>query len=158
VLEALLQRQMGARNAAHRSLRKALQLQRHGCFVRCLLDEGDGVVELLREAYQTLLRDNDPARAGTPDPDRGHIELLLEASGTDLGRQPVGARPTEALSDREKEMLSFLLDGITNREIATRLFVSENTVKFHLKNIYAKLGVGNRMQAINTARTLKLIH
>ena len=89
--------------------------------------------------------------------DRDYIELLLEASGTDLGRQAAGNALTEALSEREKEMLHFLLDGTTNREIAGRLFVSENTVKFHLKNIYSKLGVGNRLQAINTARALRLI-
>ncbi|MGE0673306.1 MAG: LuxR C-terminal-related transcriptional regulator, partial [Methylibium sp.] len=155
VLEALLQQRMGARNAAHRCLRKALQLGRRGRYVRCLLDEGDGVIELLREAYQNLLQGHEP-RGGT-DPDRDYIELLLEASGTDLGRQAAGNALTEALSEREKEMLHFLLDGTTNREIAGRLFVSENTVKFHLKNIYSKLGVGNRLQAINTARALRLI-
>lgn len=63
----------------------------------------------------------------------------------------------ERLSDRERDMLLLLVNGITNREIAGRLFVSENTVKFHLKNIYSKLGVGNRLQAINTARALRLI-
>ncbi len=63
----------------------------------------------------------------------------------------------EPLSGREKEMLQSLFNGISNREIAGRLFVSENTVKFHLKNIYSKLGVGNRLQAINAARALRLI-
>jgi LuxR family maltose regulon positive regulatory protein len=63
----------------------------------------------------------------------------------------------EPLSCREKEMLKSLFNGISNREIAGRLFVSENTVKFHLKNIYSKLGVGNRLQAINAARALRLI-
>ncbi|WP_353092908.1 helix-turn-helix transcriptional regulator [Methylibium sp.] len=63
----------------------------------------------------------------------------------------------EPLSCREKEMLQSLFNGISNREIAGRLFVSENTVKFHLKNIYSKLGVGNRLQAINAARALRLI-
>jgi len=63
----------------------------------------------------------------------------------------------EPLSCREKEMLKSLFNGISNREIAGGLFVSENTVKFHLKNIYSKLGVGNRLQAINAARALRLI-
>ena len=46
---------------------------------------------------------------------------------------------------------------MANKEIAARLYVSENTVKFHLKNIYSKLGVNSRVQAINAARTLRLV-
>jgi LuxR family maltose regulon positive regulatory protein len=42
--------------------------------------------------------------------------------------------------------------------MASRLFVSENTVKFHLKNIYSKLAVGSRLQAITAGRRLGLIH
>ncbi len=156
VLEALLQRRMGARSAAHRSLRKALQLGRRGRYVRCLLDEGDGVVELLREAYQAVLQGTE-SRGGAPDPDRDYLEALLEASGTDLARQGARSAPCEPLSEREKEMLVLLVNGRTNREIAERLFVSENTVKFHLKNIYAKLGVSNRIQALDAARSLRLI-
>ena len=157
VLEALAHRATGARSAAHRSMRKALQLGDGGRYIRCLLDEGDGVVELLREAYLQMVQDREPGGDAARDPDQAYVELLLEASGTDLGRRHLHTQATEPLSDREKEMLRFLLNGITNREIAGRLFVSENTVKFHLKNIYAKLGVGNRLQAINTARALKLI-
>jgi LuxR family maltose regulon positive regulatory protein len=156
VLEALLHHSTGARNSAHRSLRRALQLGRKGAYVRCLLDEGEGVVELLREAYQTMLRTSEPGGANT-DPDRAYIEQLLAASGSDLGRQHVRTHLTERLSDRERDMLLLLVNGITNREIAGQLFVSENTVKFHLKNIYSKLGVSNRLQAINTARALRLI-
>lgn len=156
VLEALLHHGSGARNSAQRSLRRALQLGRKGAYVRCLLDEGEGVVELLREAYQKILQANEPGGAAA-DPDRAYIEHLLAASGSDLGRQHVRTHLMERLSDRERDMLLLLVNGITNREIAGRLFVSENTVKFHLKNIYSKLGVGNRLQAINTARALRLI-
>jgi LuxR family maltose regulon positive regulatory protein len=98
-----------------------------------------------------------PPRSTQPTTLFPYTTLFRSASGTDLGRQAAGNALTEALSEREKEMLRFLLDGTTNREIAGRLFVSENTVKFHLKNIYSKLGVGNRLQAINTARALRLI-
>ena len=156
VLEALLHHSTGARNSAHRSLRRALQLGRKGAYVRCLLDEGEGVVELLREAYQKILQAHEPGGAAA-DPDRAYIEQLLAASGSDLGRQHVRTHLMERLSDRERDMLLLLVNGITNREIAGQLFVSENTVKFHLKNIYSKLGVSNRLQAINTARALRLI-
>lgn len=61
-------------------------------------------------------------------------------------RQPAGAAPD--LSQREVEVLEKLARGLTNAEIAVELSVSENTVRFHLKNIYEKLGVTNRTEAV----------
>lgn len=65
--------------------------------------------------------------------------------------------PNDLLSSRESEVLRELANGLTNREIAARLFVSENTIKTHVNNIYAKLGVNRRTQAVVRARDLKLI-
>ena len=53
----------------------------------------------------------------------------------------------EELTDREKQVLSLVAEGATNRDIASRLNVSENTIKFHLKNILEKLHLRNRAQA-----------
>ncbi|WP_273285680.1 LuxR C-terminal-related transcriptional regulator [Methylibium petroleiphilum] len=156
VFEALLLNDKGSPNGAHRSLRKALQLARPGRYVRCFLDEGRAIVSMLREEYQHFLQSADEGQAA-PDPDRDFIELLLAASGTDLGQPRCRHHLTDPLSEREKEMLQFLANGVANKEIASRLFVSENTVKFHLKNIYSKLGVSGRVQAINAARTLRLV-
>ena len=66
--------------------------------------------------------------------------------------------PIEELTDREREILVFLANGVSNRQMADRIFVSENTVKFHLKNIYSKLAVSNRLQAVTTARHLGIVH
>jgi ATP/maltotriose-dependent transcriptional regulator MalT len=52
------------------------------------------------------------------------------------------------LTARENEILSFLSQGCSNGKIAEKLFISENTVKFHIKNIYLKLNVNNRMEAL----------
>lgn len=61
------------------------------------------------------------------------------------------------VSDREYEVLTLLADGLSNREIAERLFVSPNTVKTHLMHLYGKLGVSRRTQALHKARELGLI-
>jgi len=61
------------------------------------------------------------------------------------------------VSDREYEVLTLLADGLSNREIAERLFVSPNTVKTHLAHLYEKLAVSRRTQAISKAKELRLI-
>ena len=61
-----------------------------------------------------------------------------------IRRQP----PMEALTKREKELLSSLAGGATNNQLAEELGVSVNTIKFHLRNLYEKLDVRNRAQAV----------
>ena len=53
------------------------------------------------------------------------------------------------LNEREYEILQLLAKGLTNQEIAEEVFVSVNTVKYHLKNVYEKLGVNNRKEALH---------
>ncbi len=62
-------------------------------------------------------------------------------------RRPV----RDSISDRELEVLRLIADGCTNREAASRLFISEATVKTHLVHIYTKLGVNDRAAAVATA-------
>lgn len=61
------------------------------------------------------------------------------------------------ISEREYDVLSLLAAGHSNREIAARLFVSENTVKTHLARLYVKLEVKRRTQAIERAKALQLL-
>lgn len=76
---------------------------------------------------------------------RGQLVFPLAAKRWLLGR---AAPPDSAqLTDRERETLSLVAEGRTNAQIARRLKVSENTVKFHLQNLYLKLGVTNRTEA-----------
>jgi len=63
------------------------------------------------------------------------------------GQNRPAAEPANALSPREGEMLEYVAKGYTNTEIANALAVSENTVRFHLKNVYEKLNVTNRTEA-----------
>jgi LuxR family maltose regulon positive regulatory protein len=63
----------------------------------------------------------------------------------------------DPLSDREEAVLRYLPTLMSKAEIASELFVSVNTVKTHTKNIYRKLGVGTRTQAVRRARSLNLV-
>ena len=61
------------------------------------------------------------------------------------------------LTKREVEILSLIIEGYSSKKVAEMLFISKRTVDFHLDNIYQKLSVTNRMQAINQARRLGLL-
>jgi LuxR family maltose regulon positive regulatory protein len=69
------------------------------------------------------------------------------------------ARPTpgDVLTQREVEVVRLMAEGLRYKEIAGRLFVSLNTVRFHAKSIYSKLGVNNRTHALVRARELHVI-
>ena len=63
----------------------------------------------------------------------------------------------DALTARQKEVLSLIATGLLNKEIADRLYISERTVKFHVSEILAKLGAGNRTEAVAIATEKGLI-
>jgi DNA-binding NarL/FixJ family response regulator len=70
--------------------------------------------------------------------------------------QKKAVKYTAVLSDRELEVLRALTDGLSNKEISAKLFISLPTVRFHLKNIYAKLHVNSRTEAVIKAMQEKL--
>ncbi len=74
---------------------------------------------------------------------------------TDGYREPPSL--VEALTPREHEVLVLLADGLRNREIATRLGISEHTVKFHLAAIFGKLSASSRTEVVRKALRLGLI-
>jgi LuxR family maltose regulon positive regulatory protein len=64
----------------------------------------------------------------------------------------IGQPLIDPLSERELEVLALVADGMTNQEIGDKLYLSLNTVKVHTRNIYSKLGVNSRTQAVAQAR------
>ncbi len=77
-------------------------------------------------------------------------QVLIQAS-----RQPV--QPGHDLTDREREVLSLLVKGMSNNDIADKLVVSRSTVKFHVSSILSKLGVSSRTEAVALALNSKLV-
>ena len=63
----------------------------------------------------------------------------------------------DGLTEREHEVLSWMVEGLNNSEIAEKLVVSPSTVKFHIGNIFSKLGVDNRVAAVSLAIQRKLV-
>jgi DNA-binding NarL/FixJ family response regulator len=76
---------------------------------------------------------------------------------TAFGPAPATERTANPFTDRERSVLSLLASGRSNREIADALFIGEATVKTHLRNIYDKLDVANRAQAVARIHELKLL-
>ena len=93
-----------------------------------------------------LRRDSRPVATAEPVREEPHKE-----------GPPAAVSAFDALTERENEVLLCIAKGCSNREIGERLFISENTVKKHVNNIYSKLGVTRRTQAVLRARELQLI-
>ncbi len=89
---------------------------------------------------------------------RGEVLVQAQLAGRLLSRfGKQGTMPFETLTTRELEVLRLLARGLRNKEIAARLFVSERTVNFHLANIYQKLNVSGRTEALSKALEQGLI-
>lgn len=149
-------------NRSSRSYKNKQEFYRYILFMGLLLAIGIGVLKSLEYYYFAY-------RIGT-DVYIGIISVIFLGLGVYLGIKFAGRKkqpvlPTEPvklpleleLSVREVEVLNQIALGHTNQEIADKLFVSLNTVKSHTNNIYSKLNVNRRTQAIEKARQLKII-
>ena len=136
------------RDKAAPRLNEALTLAEPGGFIRIFVDEGAPMARLLREALSRGVR---------PE----YVRRLLAAFPLDDAERAAspatrvaGSRLAEPLSSRELEVLALIARGLTNQEIAARLYLSLHTVKAHARSIYAKLGVSSRTQAVARGRAL----
>ncbi|MEM6726695.1 MAG: helix-turn-helix transcriptional regulator [Bacteroidota bacterium] len=85
-----------------------------------------------------------------------HLDQLNQPESVDQITE-YQINPQELLSNREIEVLAALPTGKSNKELAAHFFVSENTIKTHLKQIYSKMDVRNRVEAIEKGKALKWI-
>ena len=128
-------------------LERAVALAQPQGYLRTFLDEGEPVARLLKASRLKV--------EGHP---RQYVDELLIAFS---GQKPEGPgfqaeTLIEPLTQRELEVLKLIEAGCSNQEVAARLVISITTVKRHISNIYAKLDVTSRTQAISRAHLLKL--
>jgi LuxR family maltose regulon positive regulatory protein len=126
------------------ALERALALAEPEGYVRMFLDEGESMTRLL---CQVRLR---KAKAGYA------ADLLARIGGISGMTQPSMHLLAEPLTMREVEVLKLIESGCSNQEIAKQLFISIPTVKRHISNIYTKLGVKSRTQALAIGKELKI--
>ena len=134
------------------ALNRAVELAAPGGFVFPFLELGRPMFELLR-LFQKMGQH------------AAHVERILVAfQGPTVVTQATQPRPpreelppAEQLTNREREVLELLERRLFDKEIAARLHISASTVNSHCKNIYQKLGVGNRRQAVSTAIELGIL-
>jgi LuxR family maltose regulon positive regulatory protein len=125
-------------------LREGLTLAEPGGFIRLFVDEGPSMKHLLQEMV---------SRGMAVD----YARRLLAAFAPVEVKLAAQSALIEPLSERELEVLHYLAAGLTNQEIADRLYLSLNTVKVHTRNIYGKLGVNHRTQAVAKAQELGVL-
>ncbi len=144
ILQALAFQWQGDVFSALQVLAEALSLAKSDGYIRIFSKEGDFMVQLLYLAIEQDIEVNyarrllDALEGATPEP-----------SSPQLNTAPNLSTP---LTQREREILSLIAGGLTNQEIAGRLYLKLGTVKVHTRNIYGKLNVNSRTQAVEKVR------
>lgn len=159
LLQSLAHEALDDLDQARMPLQRALALAEPEGYVRLFADEGAPLARLLIEAQNAK-------RKTQSDPLQAYRDALLavlhqrHAANTSVA-QPVlrfalerSNAQQEPLTAREREVLRLIADGLSNQELAARLHLSPQTVKVHTRNIYSKLGVASRTQAVARGREL----
>lgn len=144
IVRALALQGKKATEKALAALEKALALAQPEGYVRVFLDEGEAMTRLL-------------CKIQSRQPGNGYAAELLSGIGknSDMA-QPSMQLLIEPLTTREVEVLTLIKGGYSNQDIAVQLFISIPTVKRHISNIYTKLGVESRTQAVAFGKELKI--
>jgi LuxR family maltose regulon positive regulatory protein len=141
-------------------MRGVLQEGSREGFFRIVVDEGTAIAGAVRAALSALKEAQQP-----PDPIlMDYAQRLVAALGPDDGGTDAAtagnaevAWHVEPLTGKEMRVLKLLAEGYSNSAIAEKLFVSDSTVRTHLRNINMKLSASNRTQAVSLARKYGLI-
>lgn len=159
LLQALALHDGGENRKAMSIFDDAINLSIPEGYIRVFADEGEPMRGLLETYRRTPdYSDHSPSTAT-------FIDKLFESLSLDGGKlDPRAASGSteqepliEPLTSREVQILQKMQSGLSNRELADTLFITEGTLKWHLRNIYGKLGVSNRLAAVAQANELNLL-
>lgn len=145
----------GETKTAHRTLRSALAIAQPGGFTRVFVDANSAV--------QRFVTEMQIARTGADDTvGIFHQQIVAMLEGGKPSAKPAACRtdldgPLGALNNREAEILLMLATGVTNHQLSEELGLTLGTVKWYLQQIYMKLGVNRRSEAVFKARQLGLM-
>jgi len=140
----------GDRSEARRAVREAVTLAAQAGWTRMFLDEGDSIGSLLVESYG-----QGPSLEGAPDQFAAGLVAAFRGSPTLEAEEECGLG--SKLVSRELDILTMVGGGLRNREIGNRLGLTEGTVKWYMQQIYDKLGVRRRPQAVMRAKQLGVL-
>jgi LuxR family maltose regulon positive regulatory protein len=142
IVLALALRASGSEDEARSVIVGALERAESGGILRSFADEGQPLASLLRSPS---VRSSSPA----------FVDAILEGLGSS---DPLPGGLTEALSEREREILDLMARGLSNQQVGETLFLSLSTVKWHNQNLFGKLQVQRRTEAVARARDLGLLN
>ena len=157
VLQSLVLEKQGRTDDAMVTLDEALSLAEPGEWIRPFVEAGPVMVDLLKRMQRRNIA------VGRVETLLAALEKMLpafvqQASGRDrLEPQKEPPPLIDPLTNRELDILELLDRRMQNKEIAEKLCISPQTVASHLKNIYQKIGVNNRLKAVQAAKRLKII-
>lgn len=164
ILKAKLYAEGGNKQLAYNSLIQALNYAEPENYVRVFVNGGETIRKLLRFMVNYQAREHFATKKELPSKD--YVEHLLNAFDERFkaanyiknAQKPKIITPLlETLSERELEILRLMSDGKSLHGISEMLHISKNTVKTHIRNIYQKLGVHNRNEAIKLALELNIL-
>ncbi|HEY4034640.1 MAG TPA: LuxR C-terminal-related transcriptional regulator [Ktedonobacteraceae bacterium] len=153
LLQALAYQMYQQETQALETLSEAVRLAEPEGYIRSFMDEGAGIEALLYRLHKC-----DRKHGPIPYLDTLLVAFQQENKAHVSAGECAKAQPLPMpLSERELQVLQLLAQGASNREIAQELVIVLDTVKRHVSNIFSKLGVSNRVQAIRQARACDLL-
>lgn len=155
ILRSMTLQRSGQTEAALLQLEKVLHLAEPEGYIRSFIDEGIVMAELL-SAYGK--RQQGSHLGDTPLVSSNYVKQLLQAMQVTIQDMSQDEQPRkEILTDQETKVLLLIAGGLTNKEIASCLNITGETVKFHIRNVYRKLGANNRVQVLQRAKELMIL-